>query len=988
MKQTLLKGTAFLFALLAFFALGVEDSYASTGIYIGKDVSAQGTTIVGVAPEGELGMASVPVIIDKGLIRKGDEIESLNGYKYTMPEDGQKIVLEHLMSYLGYGQWNICASNESGVTVAVGFSTDPNIDAVTADPFVSDGIMEDKIPTILASTAKTAKDAVKTLCLIYDETGAAAAGTVIIADQEEAWAVENFTGHEYVATKLPDDMMAAFSNEPIIRTVDTKDTDTVCSSKLLTLPEENGFAVYDDNKNIDLILTYSADNSYSDESHLRGWVGHHIFAPSKEEKYDLKKGYDVFFAPDEKVDLTQAFSFFRNRFEGTEFDLSLPDNYNYWGINNQTVANANVIQIFSDVPAKDSTVLWTTPGNPTASPFVAIPILTGTIPEKLATDAEYDCFDDNVLQFDFVTLNNNVYPRRNVYGKSIRQYWEGFENVSVQSVANSVRNGWSGVSADDYVAEAVESASENCDRFNKELEWYFFRNGVRHPAIADNEIEPFECSFDAVAYAEANGWETSLENGVFTATKDGKTIEVVYEGDNAGSVSFAGFDEKELAADFGSEEAAAGESVEESAKEPEEEPAEESGKPAAETEKEPEKESEKEPAKNPAKTEIKSEPEKVEEESKLADDNTDDLTAQAAKQIEVDTIAELETYFADKIASVPRDGWAENRIATELAAVSDDVVGIIGRHFNGDIDDILNFNDKKAAEVANDPAIPKIGEKIAEAGVDLSGLLTNYFLSLADDVTEDVYAGKITQDGAIRILNEAETDVEGIARLYLEGIAGTFAEVFNTDLSDEELAEVLAELGEGTIQIMEDYGAIDKEALGIDDIDIKDLTEADIDVVITLDAMDEDTLNGLSEILGVDVKATLDAYLEQLDTAAGEKVTIVSEDHDADTAQAGKDEEIKAIKELEETLSEEDIVIPQEVIDILNEAIAEAAGEEEVEPEADTAADTAKDSAPETDSDAEPAPDAETGTYVTTIPNITVVDGRIMVPTLMLKYFK
>lgn len=968
MKGLLVKGLTGALAAAAFLVLNTADIQAGTGIYVGKDVSADGTTLIGVSAESDIGMAVVPKVLERGSLRKGDVIKCGNGYSYTLPQEGAKMVLEHVMSYAGYGQWNCLASNEYGVSVVAALTSDSCVDAVMADPFVSDGISEDKISQILCSTAKTAKEAVRILCSIYEEKGAAAAEIVFIADQDGAWVVENFTGHQYVATKLPDDKIATFSNEPVIRTADPDDPNTICSAELFTLPVDNGFVTYDENKNVDLILSYIADNQYYDEWHLRGWVGHDLFAPSEELDYDPQESYDVFFKPDKKVSIEQAFDFFRNRFEGTAYDLSDDENSEeYWGINNQAVANASVIQVFNDVPAGMSAVIWTTPANPTASPFIPIPALADTLPEMISTDIEEDAYADDVLQFDFAKLNSSVYPRRTVYGGSIRQYWEGMESVSAADVADSMRGKWkdayesSAVKSvgeiNDYVDRIVSGAKENCLRLNDELDWHLFRTGIRKTTVPDDMVETFECSFDAVSYAHSNGWETTIEGDVFTAVKDGKTIKVVFDGDDKGTVSFEGFDNDALAEDF-----AADEDIDENGDAGEEE-AEEADEPE-EIEEKPEEETD---AKAEEVEEVKEgEPEK---------DETEELTETVSKQVEVDTIADLEDYFAEKIASVPRDGWAEGEIAKQLGDVAAGVTGIINRHFTGDVEELLGIDEAKLAKIAGDADIAKVGDKMVATGMDLAALSEKYFTSVYEDVSADITNGRLTQDGAIQILSEAEADIEGIATLYLEGLAGAFAEVFNTDLSDEELAQTLAELGEGTLDLMEEYGAIDRDALGLGDIELTELTDADIDVVITLNEMDDDVINGLSDLLGVDVRSTLDMYLRQIENASDSKVKVVEEKHENEKANAAPDEEVKAVIELQETLQEEDIEIPQEVIDILNEAIREAAEERG-----------------ETYDDAIAAFEAEeeeldSTAFTIHISNVSGGDGKVMLPAFMLQYF-
>ena len=993
-----LKTSAGLVALVLSVAFFKTDVSASTGIYIGKDASSEGTTVIGVSLESDLGEANVTEIVEKGSILKGDVIESQSGFKYTMPEDNVKMIVGKNMAYVGSGGWNNCAANENGVSIVSYITTDPNMDAVIADPFVENGICEDRIPMILAATSKSAKEAVKTLCSIYEETGADAAEIVLIADKEGAWAVENYTGHQYAAVKLPDDCIATFANEPIIRYADPEDKDTICSSELFTLPEKNDFAVYGSDKKLDLILTYNADNQYSEEAHLRGWVGHDLFAPSEELDFDDEEGYDVFFKPDEKVSLDQAFDFFRNRFEGTQYDLSDEDNALYYGINNQFVTGASIIQLFDDVPDAMSAVLWSAPANPTASPFVPIPVIADELPANLGTDAETEGYDNDILQFSLAMLNNKVLSHRRAYGDSIRQYWEGMESLSVKEITENIRGDWkkdyessnedAAKAADEYLEDAAGKLDDDAGRLSEELEWFIYKNGVRKTTVSDDELVPFECSFDAVAFAKANGWETEVNDDTFTAEKDGKTITVVLSGEDEGVVTLEGFDNQKLMEDFMSIEQFETEEAEEAENEEETEKAEEEVEP---------KEAEK------SEEDKKEEAEKSEEVAETDEEVIEEIASEASKQIEVDTIAELNTYFNEKIAAVPRDGWAEAQIANEFAGISNDVTGIIGKYFNGaGIEDLIGFDVNK---LANDADVAKVGEKVAEAGLDLSALVEKYFNSLAEDVSADIVDGRLSQEGAVRILTEAEGNIEGIAKLYLEGITGAFSEVFNTDLSAEEFAETLAELGDGAIDMMEEYGGMSRESLGLGDTKLADLTDADIDVVITLNEMDEDVINGLSELLGVDVRKTLDEYIEQIN-AQSNNTKVVEEKHEIEKADSAPDPMVMAaIEQIEdEYAADDDYVVPQEIIDILNEAIAEAEAAAEADGSDDGAAvvdalsevlEAALENSENAENDtAADASDAgSTGAdyddvYTVNIGKIVKNGGTIMLPSYMLRYFR
>lgn len=987
-------------ALIAavFLLAGNINANASTGLYVGKDVSGDGTTLLCMDFEWQLGLSAVPEILEKGATAKGEAIKSQNGFEYTLPEDSAKMTLVRNMSYTPEGAWNCCATNEYGVSILSTISTGSCVEAQTADPFVAEGIDEEKIPEILAANSKTAKDAVNLLCSIYDEKGADTAEIVMIADPDGAWVVENFTGHQYVATKLPADKIGVFSNEPVVRTADPDDPDTICSAKLFSLPKENGFAVYDENKNIDLILTYNLDNAYSDEPHLRVWVGHDLFAPSEELDYDPNEGYDAFFTPDENVTIEKAFDFLRNRYEGTPYDLNDEDNDYYWGINNQAVSNAAVLQIFEGVPAEMSTVLWDTPANPTASPFIPIPGYADTIPACFSSDIVDDSYADGTLQYDFIKLNNKAVIRRNTYGASIREFWEGMEAVSANDVRQFMEGKWKESYEDspvktvgelnDYIYKIVVGAQENCARITDELDWFMFRTGIRKTSYPDDELTPFTCTFDAVSFAHANGWETSVEGDLFTATKDGKTIEVAISGDNEGNVTFKGYDNQKLMEDFLADDAAEdgnGDVI----------PAEGTDDadviPAGETEEQAEEKieeaveevKEEEVTKDSKTKETPAEDEKKEDVADVAD--ADAIAQEAASNLEVDTIADLEAYFAEKIANVPRDGWAEAEIAKELSSVGKDVTKIVDKHFGKNAIKAHMWNEygpayaKAGRDFARDPGMKAVREKLEGAGQELSALMVKYFDSMADDVTEDVISGRLNQEGAVKILEEAENDIVGIARLYIEGVSGAFSDVFG-DISEEDLKEFLAEVDDA-VDVLDEYDVIDQKSVGLDKFDIEDLTEAEVEVVITLNDMDEDVINGLSEMFGVDVKSILDGYMKAFSNAGGTE-KIIEEKHETEKAYSEPAAETLTGKEQEQELTEDDIEIPQEVIDILNEAIEEAQSGDDLSGETEEIV---------SGNELTPIGDVQVeivdGVFTVSLGKLEKSDGQVLLPSYMLKYF-
>lgn len=161
-------------------------------------------------------------------------------YQGTCPECGQKNAAHP--SYTEFG------TNEKGVSVSA-TETIYGRSEVTKeiDPFVQKkengkvGIEETDIPTIILSEAASARAGVDLLLSIYRDYGAYFASGVFICDQNETWYIENCSGHEYVAIKVPDSMIFLEPNMAVIGRVDLDDKDNIIASdKLIEVAQKVG----------------------------------------------------------------------------------------------------------------------------------------------------------------------------------------------------------------------------------------------------------------------------------------------------------------------------------------------------------------------------------------------------------------------------------------------------------------------------------------------------------------------------------------------------------------------------------------------------------------------------------------------------------------------------------------------------------------------------------------------------------------------------
>ncbi|WP_231476555.1 dipeptidase [Methanoculleus sp. MH98A] len=179
-----------------------------------------------------------------------------------------------------------------------------------------------------------AREAVELVGGLIDTYGYYGTGeTLVFADPEEAWVIEMCSsldeadgGGLWVAQKISDGEVFVAANEFRIREVVPGNPDQIYSSDLFAKLEKAGVW-----SPADGTLDWLEAVSYGEYAHpyyslMRVWRIQDRLAPSLnlssyvENSYT--KAYPFTVAPDEKVNLTGAFSLFRDHYEGTGFDLS------------------------------------------------------------------------------------------------------------------------------------------------------------------------------------------------------------------------------------------------------------------------------------------------------------------------------------------------------------------------------------------------------------------------------------------------------------------------------------------------------------------------------------------------------------------------------------------------------------------------------------------------------------------------------------------
>lgn len=415
---------------------------ACTGLYVGKKCSADGHVMFGRSND-YYPSTVMPFVDIKEAVKgvPGRSVNGINGFRWELPENTCRYVSVPYPEVSDYGRFTSVAMNEYGVAMTATITGYYCKAAQSADPDVACGIAEETIPDVLAPCCKTAREAIELLAKIIDQKGSAEQNIIMVADQNEAWYMEIYSGHQYCAVKMPEDMVAVFGNEFMLDTVDPKDKkNVICSKNLFSLPKKAGFAVMDGNGKMNLRRTYSGDGRFYDFAHLRTWGGHRILSPSTIGDYEPDTYYPLFFRPDEKVTLEQAMEIYRDRYAGTRYN---PEENNAWDnrvIGDETQEQVHIVQLRDDLPASMACVTWLTLSEAAHAPFVPISSAITDCDENYKFCAQEWGYNPKAGQHIYKKVNAFCAQNRTIYSKGVKDYWKVIERQTISDYPKVIEN--------------------------------------------------------------------------------------------------------------------------------------------------------------------------------------------------------------------------------------------------------------------------------------------------------------------------------------------------------------------------------------------------------------------------------------------------------------------------------------------------------------------------------------------------------------------
>lgn len=302
--------------------VGDEDTNSCTGFYVGSEISADGTTIIGQTADNSAYRPGWYEHIDAVKDVSGRQVKGSNGFVYNLPSSTYGYTTYYTGVNDGKGSWGGSTMNDQGLAYTGAISANPNekvVNTTTGDPFVKNGVSEEFLGHLVAMCCATADEAIDFIINLVKEHGITDGSIFMVSDQTKTWYIECLTGHQYVAIVLPEDKMATFGNDFSIRTVTEGKAGTTAkvSEDLVKVAQDTDSYVEYSEGVIDVNLSYAEQGK--EGTSLRAWRGQSLFGGHTAE-YNPGVEYPLLYSSAVgKVSVKQMMDFTRDRCKDTPY---------------------------------------------------------------------------------------------------------------------------------------------------------------------------------------------------------------------------------------------------------------------------------------------------------------------------------------------------------------------------------------------------------------------------------------------------------------------------------------------------------------------------------------------------------------------------------------------------------------------------------------------------------------------------------------------
>ena len=444
MKKFIFRLTILLSALFLFPFQAVE---ACTGFIVGKNLTADGSTLYGRTEDLEPHHNKVYKVHPAKDNKAGAKlIDEANGFEWQLPARSYKYTSvsdvtpkEGIFDEVGF--------NEHGVSISATVSAKANKAIQKVDPYVKKGLAESIMTTVVLPHVKTAREGVELIAEIVKKQGAAEGNIVTIADKTGVWYMEILSGHQYVAIKYPDDKYSVFPNTFFLGNVDFNDKKNVIASENVEKVARDAHSYKEINGKFHISQSYNPPMSEADRS--RAWAGIKALNPDAPINYD-DKYFDLLQSSNKKISVADVMRMQRNRFEGTQFKpldqmeldgKGIPQRgkvdpvYKY-PLGNPNVMEAHIFQLKENIPASmGGGTMWLSVGSPRFAPY--LPYYGNITNTYSAYQVDTTKYDKNSWYWVASHIYDMAAKHQKLFGNSVQEKWKALEAQWIEEQAKA-----------------------------------------------------------------------------------------------------------------------------------------------------------------------------------------------------------------------------------------------------------------------------------------------------------------------------------------------------------------------------------------------------------------------------------------------------------------------------------------------------------------------------------------------------------------------
>lgn len=435
----------------AFLTAAVADTFACTNLIVGKNASADGSTIVSYSADS-YGLFGELYHYPAATYKKGT---MLDVYEWDTGK------------YLGQIEqarqtYNVIGNmNEHQVTIGeTTFGGRPEL----AD---STGIIDyGSLIYIGLQRSRTAREAIRIMTDLVQEYGYYSEGeSFTIADPNEIWIMEmigkgpGIRGAVWVAVRVPDDCISAHANQARIQQFDMNDKENcLYSPDVISFAREKGY--FDGmNKDFSFARAYAPlDFSARRYCEARVWSYFNMFTDQGEAYLPYIQGetdepMPLFVKPNRKISVQDVQHAMRDHYEGTPLDISNDfgagpyktpyrlsplsfkvgdqEYFNERPISTQQTGFVFVAQMRAGMPDPVGGVLWFGTDDANMTVFTPVYCCTDKVPVCYSRvgGADYITFSWDSSFWIFNWVSNMVYPRYDLMIGDIRATQQELEGT-------------------------------------------------------------------------------------------------------------------------------------------------------------------------------------------------------------------------------------------------------------------------------------------------------------------------------------------------------------------------------------------------------------------------------------------------------------------------------------------------------------------------------------------------------------------------------